>query len=190
MRFINNKASKNDLSFSHVGIFVKNIELMTKFYKEALQLFVTDRGTVATSNDIVFLSQNPEEHHQLALVNGRPDDATFSVINQISLRVQDLSTLRRYYNCLLSAGAERMDPSTHGNSVSVYSFDPEGNRIEVFMDTQWYCDQPLKASIDFNQSDEEIMNQVNAIAQAAPKFMPRSEWVQQMHTLMNSTNDK
>lgn len=184
MCFDNKKRQDSAFSFSHVGIFVKDIARMTQFYRQALQLFITDKGVIG-GKDIVFLSQDPEEHHQLALVSGRPEDVTFSVINQISLRVQDLSALRNYYESLKTAGAERMDPSTHGNSVSVYSFDPEGNRIEVFMDTEWYCDQPLKAAIDFTQNDASIMQQVKEIAQASPKFMPRSEWVKQMHDLMN-----
>lgn len=184
MCFNNKNRQDSAFSFSHVGIFVKDIARMTQFYQQALQLFITDKGVIG-GKDIVFLSQDPEEHHQLALVSGRPEDVTFSVINQISLRVQDLSALRNYYESLKAAGAERMDPSTHGNSVSVYSFDPEGNRIEVFMDTDWYCDQPLKAPIDFTQNDACIMQQVKEIAQASPKFMPRSEWVKQMHDLMN-----
>lgn len=183
MNKYNKESQKGDFSFSHVGIFVKDISSMTAFYQQALQLFITDKGVIG-GKDIVFLSQNPQEHHQVALISGRPEDVTFSVINQISLRVKDLPTLRHYYECLKAAGAERMDPSTHGNSVSVYSFDPEGNRIEVFMDTEWYCDQPLKAPIDFTQSDDDIMKQVKDIALASPKFMPRAEWVQKMQTLM------
>lgn len=184
MSFIKEDVQKPALSFSHVGIFVKDIARMTQFYQQALQMFITDKGVIG-GKDIVFLSQNPEEHHQMALVSGRPEEVTFSVINQISMRVQDLPTLRNYYASLKAAGVEKMDPSTHGNALSIYSFDPEGNRIEVFMDTEWYCDQPLKETIDFSLSDDEIMARVKEIAQASPKFMPRSEWVKQMHDLMS-----
>ena len=95
-------------SFSHVGIFVKDIARMTQFYQQALQLFITDKGVIG-GKDIVFLSQNPEEHHQLALVSGRPEDVTFSVINQISLRVKDLPTLRHYHTSLKAAGTAHLD---------------------------------------------------------------------------------
>ena len=185
MSFNNKNGQDSSFSFSHVGIFVKDIARMTQFYQQALQLFITDKGVIG-GKDIVFLSQNPEEHHQLALVSGRPEDVTFSVINQISLRVKDLPPLRHYHASLKAAGAERIDPSTHGNALSIYSFDPEGNRIEVLMDTEWSCDQPLKETIDFSLNDDEIMARVKEIAQASPKFMPRSEWVKQMHDLMNA----
>lgn len=42
---------------------------------------------------LVFLSRDPNEHHQLVLASGRPAESNppgFNVINQISLRVPDL----------------------------------------------------------------------------------------------------
>src|SRR5690606_3983771 len=178
--------SENSFVFSHVGIFVKNITLMRTFYQQALRLHVTDQGVIS-GRDIVFLSQDPQEHHQFALVSGRPDLEQFNVINQISLRVQGLHVLRSYHRSLQMAGAGNMDPSTHGNSISIYCRDPEGNRLEVFMDTQWYCDQPMKASVDLNQSDEQIYRQVEDIARSANKFKSRDEWVRDMHNLMAHT---
>ncbi len=174
---------RSNFTFSHVGIFVKDISRMRVFYEQALGLHVTDSGVIG-GREIVFLSQNPEEHHQFALVSGRPDAEHFNVINQISLRVENLDALRIYYRDLEEAGAQNMDPSTHGNSISVYCHDPEGNRLEVFIDTAWYCDQPIKESIDFSQSDEQIRDQVERIARSGAKFMTRDEWVQRMRALM------
>ena len=33
-------------------------------------------------------------------------------------------------------------PLSHGNTLSLYFGDPEGNGIEVFWDTPWHVDQP------------------------------------------------
>lgn len=147
---------------------------MARFYRESLQFTETDRGQLG-SVQLVFLSRHPDVHHQIALVSGRPETLDFNPINQISLNVPDLASLRRYHDRLMAAGATDMQPATHGNAVSLYCRDPEGNRLEVFMDTPWYCDQPLREPIDFGQSDASVMAQAEAIARRAPKFMTRRE---------------
>jgi len=168
-------AKASDLAFSHIGFHVHDLEGMARFYREALQFTETDRGHLGTVQ-IVFLSRDPDVHHQIALISGRPSALSFNPINQISLSVPDLPTLRRVHGRLLAAGATDMQPATHGNAVSLYCRDPEGNRLEIFMDTPWYCDQPLREPIDFAQGDEAVMAQAEAIARRAPKFMARAEW--------------
>ena len=60
--------------------------------------------------------------------------------------------------------------ATHGNAVSIYFRDPEGNRIEVFMDTPWYCEQPLREPIDLDRSDAEVLAQAEALARQPPEI--------------------
>jgi len=60
--------------------------------------------------------------------------------------------------------------------VSIYCRDPEGNRLELFVDTPWYCEQPLREPIDLSRSDEAILAQAEAIAKRFPKFMSRAQW--------------
>ena len=60
----------------------------------------------------------------------------------------------------------------------------EGNRIEVFTDTPWYCEQPVREAVDFTHSDEEIMRHCEAVARSLPRFMPRAQWVAQMKARM------
>lgn len=164
-----------DLSFSHVGFHVHDLDAMARFYRDALQFTQTDRGHLGAVQ-LVFLSRDPDTHHQIALVSGRPESLAFNPINQISLSVPDLASLRRFHARLLAAGATDMQTATHGNAVSLYCRDPEGNRLEIFMDTPWYCDQPLRQPIDLSQDDEGVMAQALSIAQRAPKFMPRTQW--------------
>ena len=38
----------------------------------------------------------------------------------------------------------------HGNAWSLYFRDPEGNRLEVFCDTQWYVEQPCLEDLDLS----------------------------------------
>jgi len=163
------------LQFSHIGLYVTDLDRMAGFYKRALRFTQTDAGDLGPVQ-LVFLSRDPNEHHQLVLATGRPTDMAFNVVNQLSFRVPDLATLRAFHGRLVDEGATDMQPVTHGNAVSVYCRDPEGNRLELFMDTPWYCDQPLREPIDLAQSDEAILARAEAIAKRFPKFMSRAEW--------------
>ena len=163
------------LAFSHLGFYVTDIDRMADFYKGALRFTQTDKGTLGPVR-LVFLSRDPSEHHQIVLATGRPQGMAFNTINQMSFRVPDVATLRAFHDRLLAAGASDMQPVTHGNAISLYCRDPEGNRLELFMDTPWYCEQPLREPVDFSRSDEQILAQAEAIARSRPRFMPRSQW--------------
>ena len=175
---------KQSLVFSHMGFYVRDIARMARFYKEVMGFFETDRGQLGAV-ELVFLSRDPTEHHQIVLATGRPADLTFSVINQISLRVPDLATLRAV-RARASADPDVTELlcATHGNAVSIYFRDPEGNRLEVFMDMPWYCEQPLREPIDLDQSDEAVMAAAEALARSRPKFRSRAQWVAEMEQLM------
>ena len=152
------ETSRLSLQFSHIGLYVSDLPRMARFYKQALRFTQTDAGDLGTVQ-LVFLSRDPREHHQLVLATGRPAEPGFNVVNQISFRVPDIATLRGFHDRLLAEGASDMHPVTHGNAVSVYCRDPEGNRLELFMDTPWYCEQPLREPIDLSQPDEAILAQ-------------------------------
>ena len=180
--------SKSDLQFSHIGLYVSDLPRMAGFYKQALRFTQTDAGDLGAVQ-LVFLSRDPSEHHQLVLATGRPTDMGFNVVNQISFRVPDLAALRRFHDRLLAHGATDMLPVTHGNAVSLYCRDPEGNRLELFMDTPWYCDQPLREPIDLAQSDEAILEQAEAIARRWPRFMSRAQWQADVARRMQEDQD-
>lgn len=165
----------SDLQFSHMGLYVTDLPRMARFYKQALRFTQTDTGNLGPKQ-IVFLSRDPNEHHQMVLATGRPADMAFNVVNQISFRVPDLAALRRFHRRVVAEGATEVRPVTHGNAISVYCRDPEGNRIELFMDTPWYCEQPLVEPVDLDLSDEAILAQTEAVARRSPKFMGRAQW--------------
>ena len=68
-------ANLPEMSFGHIGINVADMEPMVKFYTEILGFKLTDRGKGGGANgpELVFLSRDPEEHHQIVLVG---DEAT------------------------------------------------------------------------------------------------------------------
>jgi catechol-2,3-dioxygenase len=172
------------LRFSHMGFYVRDLPRMSRFYADVLAFTITDRGWLGNTQ-LVFLSRDPSEHHQIVLATGRPEELTFSVINQISLRVPDLATLREVRDRVqLESDVSELVCATHGNAVSIYFRDPEGNRLEIFMDMPWYCEQPLREPIDLDQSDQAVMAQAEALARSRPKFRSRQAWISDMKQLM------
>jgi catechol 2,3-dioxygenase len=167
------------VSFSHVGFYVRDLPLMLDFYARVLGFVVTDRGEIDTPGgriSIAFLSRDANEHHQIVLATGRPSDSHFNVINQVSFRVDDLSALRHFHAALHREPVTEITPISHGNAISLYFRDPEGHRVELFMDTPWYCAQPCREVLDFSKSDEEVLAWTERLASALPGFKPRKEW--------------
>jgi len=175
----------SDLQFSHIGLYVTDLPRMVQFYKQALRFIQTDAGKVGPV-EVVFLSRDPKEHHQIVMATGRPADLAFNTVNQMSFRVPDLPTLRRYHQRLVDAGATNIEPTAHGNSISIYCRDLEGYKLEIFVDTPWYCDQPLRELIDFNQSDEAIMAYSETLAKRFPNFQPVEQWQAEMARRMQA----
>ena len=174
---------KPALTFSHFGFFVRDIERMTDFYTRVLGFVVSDRGEIKTPNgpmSFVFLTRDPREHHQIVLASGRLDNLPFNAINQISFRVGSLAALRDFHRGLAKEAVTEVTPVTHGNALSIYFRDPEGNRIELFLDTPWYVDQPCREPLDLTQPEETIWAGAEKHARTLPGFKPRAVWEQEM----------
>jgi len=169
-------------SFSHFGMFVNDIARLEEFYTRILEFTVTDRGQLSGPQgpmDLVFLSRDPDEHHQIVLITGRPKDLPFNPINQISLKADSLATLCAMHRRLLAERVPGIVPVTHGNAVSIYVPDPEGNRLELYFDLPWYVSQPMRVPIDLTE-EASLMQRLEAHARTLPGFRPRSEWRAEM----------
>jgi catechol 2,3-dioxygenase len=164
-----------EFSFSHMGMFVTDAARMEDFYTRVLGFAVTDRGNLGPTS-IVFLSRDPREHHQIILASGRPPAGGFNPINQISFRMADFAGLREMHRRLEQEGVQDLAPVSHGNALSVYFRDPEGNRLELFVDTPWYGQQPVRVPMDMKLSDAELWKWAEAEARKLPDFKPVEEW--------------
>ena len=174
-----------EFSFSHMGIFVTDPARMEDFYTRVLGFAVTDRGMLGAVS-LVFLSRDAREHHQIVLAAGRPAAAGFNPINQISFRLADFAGLREMHRRLQTQGVSELSPASHGNALSLYFKDPEGNRIELFVDTPWYVEQPVRVPIDMNLSDAEIWAWVERDARRRPGFMPVEQWRARLRAKLHS----
>lgn len=165
------------LTLSHVGIHVNDMPRMVDFYTRFLGFAESDRGALADGKgEIVFLTRDPREHHQLVLATGRPKELAYNIINQLSFRVDSLATLRELERGLKKEKVEELGAITHGNALSVYFRDPEGNRVELLIDTPWYVPQPCRIPVDLSLPDEALWSSIERQARELPGFSSRESW--------------
>ena len=167
-----------NVSWSHCVLRVRDIDMMSKFYCDTLGFEIADRGPLPGPEpaEILFMSGSASDHHQMALVDNRgPEEA--SSLDHNAFRVESIADVK--------ATIERLEkddrvgpglPLTHGNAISVYFKDPEGNGIEVFCDSPWHVRQPAGQGWDPTMSDEEVLADVKARFQDDPEFCPIEEY--------------
>lgn len=113
----------------HVVLSVKDVEASMKFYAEALGMEVM----LHREGNAAFLSFGTQ-HHDIALFKA-PEGAEMGKVglHHIAFQIDGGETeLRQLYGRILQHGA-RVDYTTdHGMTRSVYFFDPDGNRLEIF----------------------------------------------------------
>jgi catechol 2,3-dioxygenase len=174
-----------DAQLCHIGLYAFDLEKMVDFYCRVFGLTVTDRGHSKRGFDIAFLSRDPAEHHQIAIASGRPKDAVYSTVNQISFRVPGLEELRQYYPWLVREQVKKLDPRNHGNAWSIYFSDPEGNRVELYCSSPWHVSQPFGEPLDLTESTETIRAKTEAMVKQDPTCMPMEVWAAQMRAKMD-----
>jgi catechol 2,3-dioxygenase len=158
---------------THMGINVYDIGKMEEFYTGVLGLIVTDRGKGRhVKADLVFLSVDPFTHHQVLLASGRDPASPASTVNQISFKLGSLDELREMYRRVRDHGVEALRPLDHGVAWSVYFADPEGNTIELYVDSPWYIAQPHSDPFDPEAPTGQLMAATLAMCRTDPRFMP------------------
>jgi len=116
----------------HVHLKVRDVERAVEFYTAVLNLGVTERrGRYA------FLSWG-ERHHDVALQGVGPDaDGPGRGVGlyHAAFEVDDAAALTAVYDRLRARGVE-VSPVDHGISKALYFADPDGNGLEVYLDTR------------------------------------------------------
>lgn len=173
--------TKPAVSISHAGFHVFDMDAMVTFFGEIYGLHIVDSGAFGETEQITFLSADPRDHHQLVLYSGRKDVGEGGVHhNHVSFRADSLERLRDIHRKLTEwPGVTRIAPVNHGNAWSVYCFDPEGNRTEVFVDTPWYVAQPFGEALDLSLSDEDIHARTEELLKDNPTAVPLEQWREQ-----------
>jgi len=160
---------------THMGINVTNLDRMVDFYTRFLGLTVSDRGySNRLGYNIAFMTGSPTNHHQIVMGECRKPGSE-TTVNQISFTLGTLDDVRDLDRRLRAAGVETT-PIDHGNAWSVYFPDPEGNRIECYIDAPWQVAQPHGVALDLSLANDEIKRRTRARIKDEPTFMPAAAW--------------
>ena len=146
----------------HVGIYAEDLAKQRDFYSRVLGLQIADEDL--ENRGMVFMSADPvAEHHEFVLMKGRVTSEDAKVIQQISFHVPTIDDLRGYKKSLEAENIKIERIVSHGNAFGMYFFDPEGNRIELYVRTPYKVPQPMGDPIDIMASTDD---ELEAIAKA------------------------
>lgn len=116
----------------HVHLKVRDVDRAVAFYTDHLGLSVTER-----QGRYAFLSWG-EHHHDVAL-QGVGEDAEGPQqgvgLYHAAFEVDTAGALRAVFERLREA-AVQVSPVDHGISKALYFSDPDGNGLEVYLDTR------------------------------------------------------
>jgi catechol 2,3-dioxygenase len=183
-------SEKIRVRFSHLGLVVSDIEMMEDFYTRVIGFERTDGGMTGQGVVMIFMTLDSSEHHQVFLVEGKPDGIPGNtiipdgppVLHHLSFRVDSLSDLQEMYKRLQTESDREIRTVTHGVCWAMYSTDPEGNNIEFFADTPWYVHQPYLKPMDFNIPEDNLYAQTEALLSTESGFQPIDDFYGDLKT--------
>ena len=117
----------------HVVLKVRDAQKTKDFYTRVLGLQVSYEDR---QRGMVFLSFGTE-HHELALfqlATGEPPEATQPGVHHIAWQLGSFAELQAAHRELVELGIPVEATVEHNVTRSVYFFDPDGNRVELYCD--------------------------------------------------------
>jgi len=173
---------------SHCGVYARDIDRMVAFYTETIGLVLSDRGISSRGGELAFMTAAPGHHHQLVVVSGRGPEGV-STVNQLSFKVTGLDELKETHRRVRDAGITEIRQTSHGNALSIYFPDPEGNMVEIYMDTPWYVPQPHGVPIDLSMPNDEIMAQTETHCRQTPGFRALKDWQAEIERRLHTARE-
>jgi catechol 2,3-dioxygenase-like lactoylglutathione lyase family enzyme len=150
----------------HVGFYVSDFDRSVDFYTRVIGLQKSD---VDYQRRFAFLSAHPEEEHHEVFLMEAPDKVDPKGVQQASFRCASLDDVVAFKKVFAEEEVRIDQEVTHGNAVSIYFFDPDGYRLEVYWKAPREVHPPFAAPIDLTKSNDEIMRQVDeAITRIRP----------------------
>lgn len=166
------------LATGHSTLAARDLNALKSFYCNVLGFEVTNYGPVpGDEQELVFLSQDPSAHHQIAMVGGAitgPSD--FVMVDHLAFRTGTLDDLRVIHANLLAAGIGEILQIDHGNAWSLYFNDPEGNGVETYVDTPFHVAQPYAGTWDITETNAQIEQTTRDNIKGEPEFQLMKDW--------------
>ncbi|WP_433566757.1 VOC family protein [Nocardia sp. CA-151230] len=138
---------------AHVVLRTGQVKEMTDWYVQVLE------GRVAFANDMLAFMTYDDEHHRVAFIgtgaSERPGDM-HTGLHHVAFTYASLEDLIGTYQRLKSVAVEPFWCVNHGPTMSMYYQDPDGNQIELQIDS-FETDSETQA---FFESDAFITNPI------------------------------
>jgi catechol 2,3-dioxygenase len=164
-------------NLSHMGVFTSQLDAMRSFYVSLLGMAVSDTGVGRHfRRRLVFMTGDPTQHHQLVLVGREEGDPQGGAMFQLSFKVQSLDEIRLLERRARAQDCADLRAINHGNSWSLYFRDPDGNMVEVYMDTGWYVPQPFADPLALDLDDGAIRRATDARIAEIGNARPMAQW--------------
>lgn len=119
---------------THLALFVTDPEVSARWYTRVLGMHESARA-----DDWIMMSfEAPERHHDIALIRaGEGAHQGGLGLQHYGLEIDGgIDTLRRLYGWLLSEKVEVVKITDHEIGNGLYFLDPDGNRLEFFIQTE------------------------------------------------------
>jgi len=144
----------------HVGLIAKNPAALAAFYRDIMGMTVVGESPVGSpAGASLFLSAHPEEEdHEIVFF----DTPAFA---HTAFKVASLGELLTAYRQVKERGLPIKMALNHGCSLAFYFDDPEGNMIELYWATRLPIRQPYGHPIDLDAPEEELLRDVERVAQ-------------------------
>ena len=107
------------LATAHSTLAARDLQALKAFYCDVLGFEVTNEGPVPNQEqELVFLSQDPSAHHQIAMVGGAmTSDSDFVMVDHLAFRTGSLDDLRIIHANLIDAGITEILQIDHGKCL-------------------------------------------------------------------------
>ena len=168
------------LKLSHAFIDVADLNKVAPFYTDVLGFKITDRGQINDEIEAIFMSQDSDNHHQIALAETLQDNSNERNLGHVAFRMESLDDLRALKKRLESEGIAIGRELSHGNAWSLYFADPEGNGVECFVDTPFHVSQPQGKPTDIDLDDEALLAKTRDDFSQEPEFGSYADWQEAM----------
>jgi len=126
---------------THANFFVENMERAMDFYKDVIGIGESYRRVKSRGG---FLT-NGSSHHDLGVMEyserlGGKRAKKFIGFYHVAFEMESDWHLHEWYRNAVERKANFFFLGDHGNTHSVYMFDPDGNQVEVYTDTlkEWW----------------------------------------------------
>ena len=168
------------LKLSHAFIDVADLNKVAPFYTDVLGFKITDRGKINDEIEALFMSQDADNHHQIALAETLQDNSNERNLGHVAFRMESLDDLRALKKRLMSEGIVIGRELSHGNAWSLYFADPEGNGVECFVDTPFHVSQPQGKPTDIDLDDEALLAKTTDDFSQEADFGSYADWPEAM----------